>query len=164
MQLTIAENCLDTPRCEGVCTCGPTPAAGGSTSLVLWAAPSDAAPDTRVLCAYCGHLRKVTTRPVVPLAGEQWPLRTARVSSPALPTWSPCRHFHREAGETHAVRHRWSGLHSFRTIVCGEWVVRGSVTYELHFPRLDAPCAVGIGVVNPRAAVNSDIAWWGTAG
>ena len=67
------------------------------------------------------------------------------------PTWRPCRHFHREGDGLRAVRHRWSGLHSFRTIICGEWVIRGTVTYELHFPRLEAPCAVGIGVVNPQA-------------
>jgi len=154
MQLAIAEHCLGSPRCEGCCRCFET-----GCARALWSAPSDAVPDTRVLCAECGHLRTVTTRPVVPLGSELWPLRTARVSLVEKPTWRPCRHFHREGDGLRAVRHRWSGLHSFRTIVCGEWVVRGTVTYQLHFPRLEAPCAVGIGVVNPQAAVNWDIAW-----
>jgi len=148
--LAIAEHRLSSPPFVGCCCCEESRCAH-----VHW---SDA-PDTRAVCAGCGHMRTVTTRPVVPFEAESWALRTARVSLLKRPTWKPCRHFHREGEGLRAVRHRGSGLHSFRTIVCGEWITRGTVTYELHFPRLQAPCAVGIGVVNPQSAVNRDIAW-----
>ena len=52
-----------------------------------------------------------------------------------------------------------SGLHSFRTVVCGEWVAEGTARYRVRFPQLTHPTAAGIGVVTTEANVNSEVAW-----
>jgi len=57
------------------------------------------------------------------------------------------------------VRHRMSGYHSFRTAVCKEWVVRGTIAYRIRFTKLTAPFSCGIGVVTPKTDINSDVAW-----
>ena len=54
-----------------------------------------------------------------------------------------------------------SGFHSFRTVVCDEMVVKGVVTYRIRYRRRTTtwPFSCGVGVVTPRADVNSEIAW-----
>jgi hypothetical protein len=88
----------------------------------------------------------------------------ARISAATEPAaWKHCRHFHIEGGSgAVAVRHRLSGLHSFRTVVAAEWVFAGAVTYELTLRTAAIPgagLALGIGMVTPSAQVNCDIAW-----
>ena len=58
-----------------------------------------------------------------------------------------------------AMRHRRSGLHSFRSIVASEWLLRGRATYIVELTTLRSPSAFGIGCVSPAANVNSDTAW-----
>ena len=57
------------------------------------------------------------------------------------------------------MRHRASGLHSFRTIVASEWVHRGRVQYLVTMEKLREPFAFGIGVVRPDSNVNSALGW-----
>ena len=52
-----------------------------------------------------------------------------------------------------------SGLHSFRSLVTSEWLLRGRVTYVIKVNTLRPPGALGIGVVGPLCQVNSDVAW-----
>jgi len=115
------------------------------------------------VCAECGCPRVVSVHPKIPFDGDILRLQSRRVSSGVRARWKFCRHFHRDAhGEVEhcvAVRHRASGLHSFRTIVCDEWVVSGSQSYRLHLAHLTSPYAVGIGVVTPWANVNATTAW-----
>ena len=138
--------------------------ANGSPGTMQWgvamppAADSSASPCA--VCTTCFRVRAATVRPRVCLgdAGDGWPLRGVTVSS-GPPRWKACRHFHWEEGGRDAVRHRMSGLHSFRTVVCSEWVLGGAVSYEIAFPRLASPCSAGVGVVTPYARVNADTAW-----
>ena len=52
------------------------------------------------------------------------------------------------------------GFHSFRTIVADEWALYGAaLQYTLRVGKLQAPGAIGIGVVSIEADVNEDIGW-----
>lgn len=118
-----------------------------------------------IVCARCGKYLRVEVGPRVQQPrGELCPLGRAHVSAGTEPAaWKQCRHFHLEgAGGAVAVRHRMSGLHSFRTIVAAEWVFAGTVIYELTFRTVAIPAgglAIGIGMVTPSASVNRDVAW-----
>jgi hypothetical protein len=118
-----------------------------------------------LVCAHCGKLVHATVWPRVRQpGGEPCPVGGARISAGTEPAaWKQCRHFHIEGGSgTVAVRHRMSGLHSFRTVVAAEWVFAGAVTYELTLQTAALPgagLALGIGMVTPSAQVNSDVAW-----
>ena len=129
---------------------------------LTWGVANAPANGAYTICASCFRLRSAVVTPRVPLPDGVLPLRPLGVHL-SKPTWKACRHFHREGSgneaNQHAVRHRMSGLHSFRTIACGEWLIRGSVTYELIFPTLVAPFSAGIGVVTPHTDVNTDTAW-----
>jgi len=115
------------------------------------------------ICASCGKPRCAKLQPRIPHypSSEVSPsivigmvLISARIS-----TWKPCRHFHLEETGTLAVRHRLSGFHSFRTMVCNEWVVKGTTLYRVRFQSLRRPFSAVIGVVSPKSNVNSDKAW-----
>ena len=134
-------------------------AGGGSTALVT--------------CARCARVVTASYIPrVLPETGGGWyALRKATVTAGEA-SFKQCRHFMLEqagnVGERStpdpscAVRHRYSGLHSFRTVVASEWVLRGRVSYEVELARLcslSAPPAVAVGCVTPTCNVNSDTAW-----
>ena len=92
-----------------------------------------------------------------PLPSGDWHNMRSGVVSVGDGSFKPCRHFHVEDGGG-AVRHRMSGLHSFRTIVVGEWVLSGRVTYAVQLDNMRWPLALGVGCVTPRCDVNSDTA------
>ena len=157
VQLDIAER---SAAGDGIkrCTCMTNQAAPQLT----WGVANAPANGAYTICASCFRLRSAVVTPRIPQPDGVLPLRPLGVNL-SKPTWKACRHFHREGSgneaNQHAVRHRMSGLHSFRTIACGEWLIRGSVTYELIFPTLVAPASAGIGVVTPHTDVNTDTAW-----
>ena len=133
------------------CKCsrfGADPEAGRAT-LTFTSPPL---PVCRAVCWRCGETSIVRCTPRVrPLHGGQWhDLHTATLAVRA--GFKPCRHFHIEAGGTFhgaqavdAVRHRMSGLHSFRTIVASEWLLSGAITYEVRLGVLRAPLAIAVG-------------------
>eukprot|EP00966_Prymnesium_polylepis_P175039 4050278-Prymnesium_polylepis.1 len=104
----------------------------------------------------------------MPEAGGGWfALRCCTVTVGEA-SFKPCRHFMREHPATGqqsdrcAMRHRLSGLHSFRSIVASEWVIRGKVTYEIILERLrslSSPVALSVGCVTPECEVNRDTGW-----
>ena len=150
--LGIADLAASSPPFEGCCRCHDL-SAGRLPGSPNWKVLSPGEPGTCLLCADCGRVRAVTAQPLLPLNGAIWPLSASTVSSPHPARWKNCRHFHRErrndrgdSGELSAVRHRASGLHSFRTIVANEWILSGSRSYELYFEQLEPPFAAGIGV------------------
>lgn len=136
---------------------------GESSGATARTATDEATPC--IVCARCGRYIRLEVRPRVRQpGGELCPLGAARISAGLEPAaWKQCRHFHLEgvAGAV-VVRHRMSGLHSFRTAVAAEWVLAGTVVYELTFRTVAIPdggLAIGIGMVTPSALVNSDVAW-----
>ena len=132
----------------------------GDDTLTL-AFSSHDAPTTRAVCHRCGKITHAVCKPrVQPLPGGDWHSLRSAVVSVLEGSFKPCRHFHVEGpGGRSAVRHRMSGLHSFRTIVVGEWVLSGRVTYAVQLDNLRLPLALGVGCVAPRCDVNSDTAW-----
>lgn len=137
-----------------------------------WTEAEAAASPVLTVCARCGKicLGRCTPRVRLGDGGGAYNLSKVVVSVGAV-AFKPCRHFMLEeaAGPRRgdedvrcAVRHRMSGLHSFRTIVANEWVVRGRVTYQVvleSLRSLESPVAIGIGCVVPSCAVNCDTAW-----
>lgn len=121
---------------------------------------SNDSPTTRAVCHSCGKITFATCRPrVQPLPGGDWHNLRSGMVSVRDAFFKSCRHFHVEGGGKSAVRHRMSGLHSLRTIVVGEWVLSGRVTYVVELDNLRWPLALGVGCVTPRCDVNSDTAW-----
>jgi len=109
-------------------------------------------PACRAVCWRCGETSIMRCMPRVrPLHDGQWhDLQPGTLAVKA--GLKPCRHFHIEAGGTFhgaeavdAVRHRMSGLHSFRTIVASEWLLSGAITYEVRLGLLRAPLAIAVG-------------------
>lgn len=141
----------------GACSCEPLERGRATLSFA-----SPPPPACRAMCCRCGGTSIVRCTPRVrPLDGGQWH-DLYRATLAVRATFKDCRHFHIEPGGTRgpcAVRHRMSGLHSFRTIVAGEWLLSGAVTYEVRLDLLRAPLAVAVGCVTPRCAVNGDVAW-----
>lgn len=151
----------------GTCGCNAY-----ETLLADWSVVDDAA---TLVCRTCGKARSLVVRPALRLDGQRQALRPVRVRRAEAAKWHPCRHFQSEvigvpSGDPLArraeprpgrvaVRHRMSGLHSFRTVVCDEWVAEGTARYRVSFPQLTHPTAAGIGVVTTEANVNSDVAW-----
>mmetsp|Transcript_115862 Transcript_115862/g.327844 ORF Transcript_115862/g.327844 Transcript_115862/m.327844 type:complete len:402 (+) Transcript_115862:65-1270(+) len=148
------------------CTCG----APDSMPRFLWT--STTARPSRAACALCGLLRHVVCVPrTLSPEGGSWPLRAAVVALGDV-GWKACpcacshacsesRHFQLEGddGNHRAVRHRMSGFHSFRAIVCDEWVLGGMGVYTMFIEKLRAPGSVAVGAITPKAQVNCDIAW-----
>ena len=142
-----------------------------------WMAPSSISSSTLVLCARCGKIRVCRCTPRVHMSDasvSENTLSPVAVGAGAV-GFKLNRHFmleraiRFEVDHCFAVRHRLSGLHSFRTILANEWIVRGRVTYDVHLElqtstarrstSLGAPAAVGIGCVTPSCDVNCDTAW-----
>ena len=170
LQLAVAELAMMTDSLEmqghGFCSCNTR-----ATALHAdWSAVDDAA---SIVCRACGKARSVMVRPALRVDGHRRALRPVHVRCAERAKFQPCRHFHTEGDERDdpiaedaghlrgcvAVRHRMSGLHSFRTVVCGEWVAEGTARYRVRFPQLTHPTAAGIGVVTTEANVNSEVAW-----
>ncbi len=124
-----------------------------------------------VVCADCGKATLAAFAPRVLPAGKGGDWHTLRLVNLHAPGraihFKPCRHFHRQRpggdgyvlAKDFAMRHRASGLHSFRTIVANEWVHRGCVWYSVTLEKLREPFAFGIGVVRPDSNVNSALGW-----
>lgn len=124
------------------------------------------------VCTSCIRPRYARFRPRIPRSSTPPSSSGSGLTAPPMmlgmlhvraraPTWDPNRHFHVEHKDTRVVRHRMSGFHSFRTVVCDEMVVKGVVTYRIRYRRRTTtwPFSCGVGVVTPRADVNSEIAW-----
>lgn len=107
-------------------------------------------------------------------SGGGWHSLNTATATAGAASFSPSRHFMPEQAQSGqrdhscAVRHRMSGLHSFRTAVVSEWVLCGRVAYEITLESIGAlasPAAIGVGCVAPTCDVNCDTAWapgtWG---
>jgi hypothetical protein len=136
-----------------VCRCH-----GGAPPSISLKAPQNGVSQQRhVRCTLCGKVSLATIAVRVPTSEGLVVMMATIAGGDAV--WKPCRHFHREIANSRAVRHRMSGLHSFRTIVCSEWVMSGTAEYVLDLEHLQQPGSFGVGVVTPDAAVNCDTAW-----
>ena len=121
-----------------------------------------------ITCSRCGQARVARCIPKVQEAGGGWFALRCCTMTAGEASFKPCRHFMREHPATGqqddrcAVRHRLSGLHSFRSIVASEWVIRGKVTYEVTLERLrslSSPVALSVGCVTAECEVNRDTGW-----
>ena len=157
----IAENSAEAPV-ERLCACGQR-----RGEEVIMANTTE----RLAVCAACGKPTLAAFAPRVLPAGKggDWhALRLVNLQAPGRAIhFKPCRHFHRQRpdgvgyglAKEFAMRHRASGLHSFRTIVASEWVHRGRVQYLVTMEKLREPFAFGIGVVRPDSNVNSALGW-----
>lgn len=156
------------------CSWQPNEEEGPSSSSSLSSYENEKDPAVSV-CTSCIRPRYARFRPRIPRSSTPSSSGAGLIAPPMMlgmlhvraraPTWDPNRHFHVELNDTRVVRHRVSGFHSFRTVVCDEMVVKGVVTCRIRFRRRSRhqtttwPFSCGVGVVTPRADINSEIAW-----
>lgn len=164
--LAIAERSCDLAGLASawLCNClrgGSSPHADAATA---WSADA-LTPSCLAVCSRCGKASVISCTPrVQPQPGGEWHrLRTAHVATGQV-CFERTRHFMFEPPTAlcHAVRHRMSGYHSFRSVVAAEWVLHGSVAYEIQIDSLcslDKPAALAVGCVSPGCDVNSHIGW-----
>ena len=139
------------------------------TGTIEWSSGGPTAPCLTV-CSHCGKACVASCTPRVPpdaVGGEWARLRTARTTAGQV-IFKRNHHFMFEhaksaqRGRQYAVRHRLSGLHSFRAVVASEWVVHGRATYEIRLDGLRSrasPLAFSVGCVAPTCHINSTLGW-----
>lgn len=168
----IAGNSAEAPV-ERFCTCGQRGREELTMTPLSYPTKYRNLTERLVVCAACGKPTLAAFAPRVLPAGKggDWhALRLVNLEAPGRAVhFKPCRHFHRQRRESQgdgyvlakdsAMRHRASGLHSFRTIVANEWVHRGRAEYFVGLESLREPFAFGIGVVRPDSNVNSALGW-----
>jgi hypothetical protein len=151
----IAEAALELPSqsARQMCACrGDAP-----PSLTIRPSAAHASQHQHVRCAVCGEVALATMAVRNPTPEGMVVIWVTLAGSEAV--WKDCRHFHREQSASRAVRHRMSGLHSFRTIVCSDWILSGAAEYMLVAEQLQQPGSLSVGMVTPDADVNDNICW-----
>eukprot|EP00592_Proboscia_alata_P027484 CAMPEP_0194451008 /NCGR_PEP_ID=MMETSP0176-20130528/131059_1 /TAXON_ID=216777 /ORGANISM="Proboscia alata, Strain PI-D3" /LENGTH=365 /DNA_ID=CAMNT_0039278393 /DNA_START=29 /DNA_END=1126 /DNA_ORIENTATION=- len=113
------------------------------------------------VCSNCWKAGYAVVRPRMPRQKQHSTVASSYPISACIsvqPLWMVNRHFQMNPNTTVATRHRMSGFHSFRTVLCNQWVTSGSVSYILQF-KLSYPHSFGVGIVTPEATVNLDTGW-----